>query len=225
MNKTSLYFEYIRGYRASLREVWAEFDKQIEKLERYRGSDGYEQEASEAVSLRDSKIALLQEEFREKFGSVINSMRQATIDRPMTAPTSEQLALLQVLQMRETISRDELLQAGKTLESCPAALSVLSEIAVKNGYSGARFQKMTTAEVMQCLDSLKDSANRLCSLRKCDSKREMIEAANINSPTWAANALFSYRTDCDPADEQKAMSIFGDVDADTYDDFCAAVND
>ena len=225
MTRTELYFEYIKSYRKSLRDVWAQYDKAVEKLERYRGSDGFEEEIAEAASLRDSQIALLQTEYQDKFESVVQAMRKAAIERPMAAPSSEQLALLQVLQMREKVSKDELQQAGRTLQSCPAALAVLSEIALKNGFSGAKFQKATTTEILQNVDALRESGNRLCALRRCDSKQEMIQNASVHSPTWAANALFSYRTDCDPADEQKAMSIFGDVDADAYDDFCAAVND
>ena len=228
--RTRHYYEACNGYRQSLRGIWAAFDKEMQRLEQYKGSTGYEKEKADAERKRDDDIKALQSEYREKFSGILKGMRESATTRAMIAPTQEQLALLQALKMREKIGRDELEQAGRTLKDSPVCLSVLDEIARDMGkktnspaYYGLRFSTESTSGILSCIDSLTESAKRICSLNKCDSKAEQAERASIYSTEHTHNALYSFRTDRDVSSVREAMETFGGVQS--LDSFEAAVNE
>ena len=228
--RTRHYYEACTGYRQSLRAVWADFDKKMQQLERYKGSAGYEKEKADAEKARDAVIKALQTEYRDKFNGILKGMRESATTRSMTPPTQEQLALLQALKMRDKISRDELEQAGRTLKESPVCLSVLQEIAQnlmeKTGsheYYGLRFETESTSGILGCIDGLAESAKRICSLNKCDSRADMAARSSIYSPEWDSNAMYSFRVDKDVNSTREAMEFYGGVQ--NLESFEAAVNE
>lgn len=221
--RTRHYYNAACGYREGLRSIWDEFDKRMQELERYKGSAGFEEEKTKAEKKRNAAIEAIQREYRDKFDRIISGMRESATTRIMETPTNEQVNLLQVLRMREKITRDELEQAGRTLKDCPAALSVLDEIAKQHEYNGMHFSSLSTAGILASIDSLADSAKRICALRKCDSKREQIAHASVHSPEWSHDAVYSFRVDCDVSSIGEAMQTFGNVH--NLDAFAEAVNE
>ena len=191
-------------------------------MERYRGSTGYAEEVKKAESERDSAIKELQAETYLKFSNIISGMRNSAKSRAMIPPTQEQLSVLQILKMREKISRDELEQAARSLKGNAAALSVLEEIAMKQDIHSMGFEMESTAAIIRHIDSLEDSAKRLCKLNRPNSKQEMIKKADIHSPEWQDNALYSYRTDREFFSEEDAISFMGNVN--NLSEFQSAVN-
>lgn len=228
--RTRHYYEACTGYRQSLRSIWADYDKKMQRLEQYKGSAGYEKEKAEADKERDTAIKALQSEYRDKFNGILKGMRESATTRSMTPPTQDQLALLQALKMRDKISRDELEQAGRTLKDSPVCLSVLEEIAQnlteKTGsheYYGLRFVTESTSGILGCIDSLAESAKRICSLNKCDSRAEMAARSSIHNPEWESNAMYSFRVDKDVTSTRDAMEFYGGVQ--NLASFEAAVNE
>ena len=223
MTRTERYHDLVRNYRGKLRGIWGEYEKTVAKLERYRGSRGYDEEKTKAEKARDSAIAELQGEFLTRFGNVIDGMKESALNMEMTAPTQEQLAILSALKMREGLTADELRQAGRSLRGCPVGLAVIDELAQKHEIYGVRsFGGESTSAILAHVDELAENARRLCKLSKCDSKREMVLAADVNSPSWTANALYSFRVDVDPESEARCMSVFGSVS--DLESFSSAVN-
>ncbi len=223
MDRTRIYFEHARDYRAKLRGIWEEYGKAEKELEPYKGSAGYNNDVAEAAKTRDAAITSLQNEYREKFDVVLKGMRQSATSRPMTAPTPEQLALLQALKMRETISRDELEQAGRTLKDSSVCLSVLDEIAMRQGYAGLRFGGESTAAILAHVDELTASAKKLCALNKPDSRREMVARKSIYSVDRDDNAMYSFSVDRDIDSMTDCMRLFGSVG--DIESFAEAVNE
>jgi hypothetical protein len=209
--RTRHYFEAVKGYRSGLRAIWEKYDAEMQRLEPYKGSDGYDKDVEALENARKSSVAALQMEYGKRFDSILNGMRESATSRPMTAPTPEEIALLQALKMREKIGADELKQAARTLKNNPVCLSVLDEIAEKNEIRGIRFGGESTASILEYVDSLAESAKRICALEKCDSKNEMLERANIHSPKWTENALYSFRVDRDYISEEDALAYLGGV--------------
>jgi hypothetical protein len=228
--RTRHYYEAATKYREALRNIWADYDKKMQKIEQYAGSKGYEDDKATADKERDAAIKALQREYGEKFDSILKGMRESATTRSMTPPTQEQLALLQALKMRDRISRDELEQAGRTLKDSPVCLSVLEEIAhnlmEKTGsheYYGLRFVTEGTAGILHSIDNLTESARRICALNKCDSKREMVARTNVHNAEWESNALYSFQVDRDVTSTREAMGFFGGVS--NLESFEAAVNE
>lgn len=216
-SRTEHYYNAACGFREGLRAIWAAYDTELQRLEQYKGSVGYEKERSEAEKKRDAAIAAHQSEYKSKFDNIIGGMRESATNRTMEPPTAEMLNLLQVLKMREKVSRDELEQAGRTLKDCPAALSVLDELAKQHEYHGMKFSGTSTAGILASIDSLADSAKRICALRKCDSRREQAARASVHSPEWSHDAMYSFRVDCDVSSIGEALRVFGGVqDADAF---------
>ena len=65
-NRTEHYYNACREYRAALREIWASYDKEMQRIEQYRGSKGYEKEAAELESKRKEAVSALQAEYSRK---------------------------------------------------------------------------------------------------------------------------------------------------------------
>lgn len=211
MNRTLEYHKSVKAYRENLGAIWNEFDKKVAALERYKGSVGYDAELEKAVQDRDAAIKELQGKAYARFAELINGMKESARNRPLVAPTAEQMGVLQLLQMREKVTRDELEQAARTLKDNPAALSVLEEIAQKHDIHSGGFAMESTAGIMRHIDSLYDSAKRICALNKPNSKQEMVAAADIHSEKWKSNAMYSYRVDRDFDNEADTMAALGDV--------------
>lgn len=228
--RTRHYYETATKYREGLRSIWADYDKKMQRIEQYKGSKGYEDDKVAADKERDTAIKALQREYVEKFNSILKGMRESATSRTMTPPTQSQLALLQALKMRDRISRDELEQAGRTLKDSAICLSVLEEIAQNlmktsesHEYYGLHFATESTASILNCINSLAENAKRICSLNKCDSKRDMIARANIHNAEWDSNALYSFQVDHDVSSTREAMGYFGGVS--DLESFEAAVNE
>lgn len=209
--RTRHYFEAVKGYRSGLRDIWGKHDADMRRLEQYKGSKGYEKEVKDLVKGRKSAVEALQREYVKRFSSILSGMRESATSRPMIAPTPEELALLQALKMREKISVDELEQAARTLKKNPICLSVLDEIAEKNEIRGVHYGAESTASVMEHIDSLAESAKRICALDKCDSRQEMVARASIYSPEHTENALYSFQVDRDFISEEDALAYLGGV--------------
>ncbi len=221
-DRTNQYHQTAKEYRSGLKALWETFNKKLAGLERYKGSIGYTDEVKKAEAERDTEIKALQADSFGRFNSIIKGMRESAKSRALIPPTQEQLSVLQVLKMREKISRDELEQAARTLKGNAAALSVLEEIALKQDIHGTGFEMESTSAIIKHIDSLEDSAKRLCKLNKPDSKQEMIQRRDIHSPEWQTDALYSYRTDREFVSEADTISFMGNVN--NLSEFQNAVN-
>lgn len=92
-------------------------------------------------------------------------MATAAQAQPMSAPTQEQLATLEVLKMREKLSRDELQKAMNSMADCPVALGVLRELGQKHKLYGvgvtAEGASMDTDQAIKTIDTLRRSCGAL----------------------------------------------------------------
>ena len=210
-NRTQEFYKTAQEYRAGLSRAWETYNKEMQRIERFKGSPAYAEDSKKAEQARKAAIKALQADAQKRFSGIIQGMRQSAQAQPMTAPSADQLAILQALKMREKLSRGELEQAANALHDCPLALSVLDDLALKHEIHGVNITIPSTAAIAKHIDSLEDASRRLLALEKPNSKREMIARADIHSPEHTDNAIYALPVDRDYLSEADAMAHMGGV--------------
>ena len=212
IDRTGHYYHTVVKHREQLKKIWESYSTQMQKLEPHKGSIYYETQAAQAAKERDTAISALQTSTGKDLVEIIAGMRESAQNRPMEAPTSGQLALLQALKMRDSISRSELEQASRTLKDSPVCLSVLQELVEKNGYMGMRFAAESTESIEKHIDSLARAAQKIVKLTKPDSRREAAAKAFPSSPDFTPMATDTMMIDRDFSSEEEILAYCGNVD-------------
>jgi hypothetical protein len=225
-DRTGWYFRDWNRFRAGLREIWQKYDQDTAQLEAHRGSRYYTECIEKLEKERQDAIQALRAEYRREFSVTIDGMRKSILSRPAIPPSADQVAILSVLKMREKVSQEELEQAARALADNDFALAALEDISSSKGIK-LRLPTTKTALVLQHVDDLADSANRLLALEKADSRREMTDAAHRNR--WETgnhnpNVFYSYMTDQDVSSENEVLTRFGFIKSEDIPAFLEAVN-
>lgn len=159
MKNTEKYFHGIAGFIEDMIEINGKYDKAVKRLEPFKGSEGYTRGMQTAQAHRDADVRQMRETYLKQFRETAEKMREAVNSRPLVAPTPEQAALLSVLQMRQSLGRDELERAAHQMDGCSVALSVLDDLAQKHKIYGVRFNQEPTAdELRQTIGTLERGA-------------------------------------------------------------------
>ena len=214
MNNTTRYLNTIMRFRSDLQAVNERFQKEYDRLERFKDSAYYAQDKKFVDEQRASLVDGLRREAQEQLSKIVDDMEKAYMERPASAPSSEQLRLLQTLQMRASVGRDEWLQAANCMEGCAVGQRVLDEIARKNCYAHTLVKELSGDEVRRNLNSLRLNGGTLIS--KLERPGEDRRAA-VNRGDYTMFLL-----DQEPKDEADAMRVFGQVT--DYAQFAQAVN-
>lgn len=218
MKNSEKFYGEIRRYLKNVAEITGEYDTTMSRAEPYKGSEAHKRIEAEATAKRDAAVTAEKERTLAEIRAVIESMREHARTRKITAPTSEQLAILETLRMRQKISRDELQQAANNLRDCPLALSVLQELANAHHivYTGGELgQTLTTDFIMQRIDCLEESTYKM--IRGDNARFARVPADMGDCLTrWGA---FSYKLDIDQWQRQSAV-----VDTDKITAFVAVVD-
>lgn len=213
MTNTQHYYQIIKDFREGLRKINEKFAPEYARVERYRDSEYYAADKKQVDEQRQKWVDELRRESLEHIMGTVDSMEKTYMERPASAPTQEQLAILQALKMRDMVSRDELRQAANALKGCPVAERVLEEIAQKNGHALALAKELSSNTVRQSLHLLRLNGEKLVNkLEVPGSRKEYINSGNYDM----------FRLDIDPADEAECMRVFGMVS--DAPGFVAAVN-
>lgn len=200
MTNTQRYLNSIKGFRKDLQEVNDKFRPEYERLERFKDSGSYAQSKKLLDDRRNAEVEELRREYADRLKSAVDAMEKTYMNRPASAPTQEQLSVLQALKLRDHVSRDELRRAAQTMRGCPVAERALEEIARKSGEILGLEQEISSDTVRQSLHSLRVNAGRLVSnLQAPNSRRE-----HMSRSDWDM-----FRLDTDPAGENECLRIFG----------------
>lgn len=146
-------------------EIMGRYEKRLAELEPMRGSEYFTSETEAAVKARDETLTELQKDYREKFHDCLAEMRNVNGKRGVKAPSTEELNVLAVVKMRESITMHELDEIARSLSKNMMCLGVIQEIAHKHGiarnyrsyYSGGDVPVETVDRALDMLESgLKD---------------------------------------------------------------------
>lgn len=167
MSLTKNFHEQVQRFLAEKNRINREYVDELDGLKRFEGSAGYSEDVKSAEQARNKALAALRQEYAPRFDSILNSMATAAQAQPMTAPTQDQLATLEVMKMRERLTRDELQKAMNSMADCPVALGVLRELAKKHEIIGVGVTvegaTMDTEQALHTIDIMRRSCKALLS--------------------------------------------------------------
>jgi len=222
MKNSEKYYNDVAGFIEDMAEINSKYARAIERLEPFKGSEGYNQEMQAAQTQRENDVRQMRETYLKQFRETAQKMREAVNHRPLVPPTPEQAALLSVLQMRQSLSRDELERAAQQMGGCSAALAVLDDLAQKHKVPGVRFNREATADDLRGkIDTLERAALKLI--------QEGADAAKRRVPKDVTSCMERYG--CFQQVPRKGATVYGgitsaDMETDTraITAFCEAVN-
>lgn len=214
MTNTERYFNSICSFRKDLQELNDRYKPEFEQLERFKDSVSYTDSKRLLDDRRDKELAALRYEYDDRLKSAVDAMERTYMARPTSAPTQEQLAILQALKMRDHVSRDELRQAAINMRGCPVAERTLEEIARKSGvYLGLK-QELSEDTVRRNIYSLRRNGEKLVARLDEPNSRK----AHMDNRDWDM-----FHLDVDPANEADCLRIFALCDDPAQ--LAAAVNE
>lgn len=200
MKNTERYHQAVLAFRRAVEGVNEKFRPQYERLERFKDSEHYQEEKVALDKARSELLAEVRELAMKEFNEVCDAMKASYQSRPLSAPSDEQLRLLQALQMREKLGVDELRQAAVTLEGCPAALEVLRELAHKHGRTWAMQGELAGDTVDRTIDQLRRNGEKFVQhLERTDSRKEFVSVGDYDM----------FRLAGEPVDVADTLRIFG----------------
>lgn len=180
MDAVKKYHEVTKEHRDALKKAWSDYEAGYNRLQGYKGSERYEKELAELQDNRDAAIKAAHEKARGRFDTITKYMRKAIDSQPATAPTPEQMAMLNALQMREHVEPDEIVKAAEQMRGVDMAVRVLDEIAEKNGRHGLVNDYMGAAgRASAGVDSLVSKANLMLKLNRPDSIEQRHKAHHV----------------------------------------------
>lgn len=214
MKNTQRYHQFIRDFRKAVSMANEKFDPAYKDLERYRDSEYYQEDKAKIDKARKELLDEVRQGAKKELNAIVDDMRRTYESKPSKAPTAEQLAILQALKMRDSVSKDELREALNAVKGCPLAERVVGEVAAKHQHILGMERELSGDAVRRSLDSLRLNGETLISKleRPGEDRRTAVNSGNYTL----------FMLDQEPKDEADAMRIFGKVT--DYVQFSQAVN-
>ena len=241
MNNSENLFFHAKKYQDERKAIIDAYEKRMTDLEDARGSVLYDKESKKAAEERDNALSTLKAEYQGGFNSIINEMRAVNSSRATNPPTEEELRIIQALKLKEKVTKAELDRIANAVKNNGLCLSVVQEMANKNGiiasYNSLCTEKgMTTAGAEDCINTLENSVkdfidndlSRSARLYKEYSERlygkpdESKKAERIVGG-WASGYVAPRKR---PLFDTKASfySVVANMEGDTLTAFCASVD-
>lgn len=160
IKNSDLFYSRAAEYQTKRKDIVDDYEKKLARLESYKGSKGYDDDVAKATKEKDAAIEALKSEYSGYFDIAINAMREANSGRGVTPPSADQLAILQALKLRDSVSQKELDRAANSCKDNAMSIAVINEIAKKNGYIRGYHSEsgeLAVEAVDRTIDGLKSS--------------------------------------------------------------------
>lgn len=214
VTNTQRYHELLKNFRKAMSEINEKFDPAYKDLANYEDSANYQSAKEKIDTMRKELVDEVRQEATKELNDIVDDMRRTYEAKPSKAPTAEQLAILQALKMRDSVSKDELKQALNAVKDCPLAVRVVGELAAKHHAVLGLERELTSDTVRRSLDSLRLNGERLISKLERPGEDRRIA---VNNGNWDL-----FRLDIDAKDSEDCMRVFGGVT--DFQQFSEAVN-
>ena len=134
IKNTDAFFKKAKEYQDKRAQIMTKYENDMQKLEVYKGSEGYSRDIKALQDTRDADLKALKDEYRPGFMTTLDGMTEAIGKRTVSAPTNDQSNLLNALRMRKKVSRSDLQRVAETVKDNPIALGIVTEISHDQGY-------------------------------------------------------------------------------------------
>ena len=225
ISNTQTLYELLKDFQDKRSALVADYEHSLNVMEKYKGSEGYEEDIKKLQEAHEKELADLKSKYRPSIDIVLNGMEDAISKRTMNPPTAQQLRALQVLQMRDKVSREELDRVANTVKDSIIAMGVVQEIAIKNGIRNANYAhratEMSSEYAQDMLDGMKYWTEDFLSSAYPRSAR-LADEHNRRLYGEGSRAELTKRRTFDTLDE--CFEILFNVDHDTQKKFAKVVN-
>lgn len=233
-------FDALRSFDNRRRNNRRIYDEYVKSQERFKGSEGYRKDVSDAAARRKADDDEARAAAAKTINDCLQKMRKNASQLAIDAPTTEMVNILQVLNMKTVANRPSkqlLDMVAQSMNGNYLALSALDDIAdrfypktgVKDKPAEERFHTNYSA---MATGMNADKANRILD-RITAGAREILSSPVESFTFYEAKAIQAkygkdYSVDDlpqrDPLTDER--SFYGNfVPADQYDDFMKAVKD
>lgn len=135
IKNSDLLYNRVSEFQTKRKAITDAYAARIAELESMKGSAYYTSEMQKADEAKQAALDDLTAEYSGYFNIALSAMSEANAHRGLTPPTAEHISILEALRMRESVTPRELDRAANSLKGNALALSVLSEIAQKQGHA------------------------------------------------------------------------------------------
>ena len=182
-------FDCIRTFDNTRRGNRNEYINKMNGLIKYRNSEGFEKDKAAAAAKRKSSDDLARENAKKKINECLQKMKENAGKVELIAPTQEMVNILQVLNMKSRISKQELERAAVSMKGNSFGLSALNDIADKHFYVGStegqshpNYLVYSTDLSGTATENYINSIAKLCNeILRSSAKKGAYEAARFNS--------------------------------------------
>lgn len=159
IKNTELLYRKAKEFQDKRSDLNKKYEKDLQSIERFKGSQGYEADMKKLKDQYEADMKKLIEENRHDLFDVLGYMMTAIQKRSISAPSAEQLNLLNLLKMKENVTLEECERIAEAVKDNPIALSIVTETAHKHGIMRSfnhLCPEMTNESAYESVKSLKN---------------------------------------------------------------------
>lgn len=163
----------VARYRQELAVLADARDAAVADLEQFRDSAAYTSKVAEIDAAHKVDLDALRAEHRPLLVAPLAAMREEVAKKQgdLVVPDQRQLVMLQILNMKSTVSRSELDRAAAALQGCPMGLSVLDDLAEKHGHRGCHYNDAPDIDAaLQYIDQMENRLSWFLSAERHNAK-------------------------------------------------------
>lgn len=228
MTNSETFYTLAHEFQNKRERITNAYETRMRAIASTKGSEYFETESKKATKERDTSLKALRKEYANNLSAALKAMSEMNSRRAIAAPTADELAIVQALKLRDSVSVQELDRAANAVCHSELCLAALQEISHNMGYFGhnymSRFnsEEMPVATVNQYIDNLTAAARDYL---EYDTKKSARLAADFytahygtseNEPPIAKRKLFESKSGC-------FAELIG-LDGADLSAFCAAVD-
>lgn len=162
IKNTDLLYQRAREYQDKRDRLMEEYATSVKSLERFAGSQGYEDDVLHLKNKFEADMKSLYEEYQPGMMTVLGGMMDSVGNRGMDAPTNEQVNILNVLKMRRKVTVEECRRVAMAVKDNPLALKIVTEIAHDHGIPHSfddMCPEMSSERALKVVDTLRSSVD------------------------------------------------------------------
>lgn len=136
IKNSDLFYQKTKEYQDKRNQLESQYNEDLKNLKQYEGSLYHTEQSQKLQKEYEEQLDSLRLDTTRVINVIIDGMKSNIGRTPAKAPTTEQTNLLNVLKLRNKVTKEDLDSVAEALKDCPIALSTLSEIALEKGFMG-----------------------------------------------------------------------------------------